>query len=85
MKKISGKHILLGIFGGVLIFLLTTPVGREKAKRIFLQISGQFVLKVKEAIDQSSARLMKAIKEGIEEAKRKEEELQEKMMLKTED
>jgi hypothetical protein len=73
------RFLILGTLVGIAAYLALSEEAREKLIQNGLKLSETFVRKGKEIFDEYADRLLLAIKLGIEEARKKEEDLERKL------
>jgi hypothetical protein len=77
--KVKKRFLIFGVLVGVGAYIALSERAREKLTQNLLKLSETVVVKGKDVFNEYADRLLLAIKLGIEEAKRKEEDLERKL------
>jgi hypothetical protein len=77
--KVKKRFLIFGVLVGVGVYIALNEKAREKLTQNLLKLSETLVARGKDVFNEYADRLLLAIKLGIEEAKRKEEDLEKKL------
>ncbi len=79
--RVKKRFLLFGVLVGLGVYIALSEKAREKLAQNLLRLSETLVVKGKNVFNEYADRLLLAIKLGIEEAKRKEEDLEKKLYV----